>query len=74
MKSNDIFSVIGVVLSFLFIVVVMAILYAWPVQLLWNWIMVSIFSLPKITFTQALGLRILTQLLFATTNTVKKEK
>jgi len=70
---NNIASVVGIIIMFIFLIVVTAIIYAWPVQLLWNWIMVSIFSLPKISFAQALGLRVLAQLLFAT-NTVKTEK
>ncbi len=41
-----------------------ALIITWPVQLLWNWLMPAIFSLPAITFWQALGLQILIALLF----------
>lgn len=35
-----------------------------PLQLLWNWLMPTIFNLPTITFWQALGLNILASILF----------
>ena len=36
---------------------------AWPMQLLWNWLMPTLFGLPSITFWQALGLCVLGWLL-----------
>ncbi|MBQ7750017.1 MAG: hypothetical protein IJR77_02195 [Bacteroidales bacterium] len=32
---------------------------AWPVQLLWNWLLPGIFGLGRITFFQAFGLKVL---------------
>jgi len=39
-------------------------LFGYFVQILWNWLMPVIFSLPKITFWQAWGLLILCHILF----------
>jgi len=39
-------------------------LETWITQLLWNWLMPIIFGLPKVTFWQALGLQLLTTVLF----------
>jgi hypothetical protein len=52
-----------------------AVLIGGPVWLLWNWIIPSIFGLPNITFLQAVGLHLLTSILFKNNmmNTVKKE-
>ena len=32
---------------------------AWPVQLLWNWLVSGIFGLGRITFLQAFGMKVL---------------
>ena len=37
---------------------------AWPIMVLWNWLMPYIFELPTLTFWQALGLNMLCELLF----------
>lgn len=37
---------------------------AWPVKLLWNWLMPVIFSLPAISFWQAAGIMLLISILF----------
>jgi hypothetical protein len=50
-------SIISTVLVFVFVLV-------FPVKMLWNSFMVDIFSLPKITFFQALQLLFLTGFLF----------
>jgi len=59
------------VLEFLTLVgllLLIAILVAFPVMWLWNWLMPVIFGLTKITFFQALGLFVLSNILFAPTN------
>lgn len=43
-----------------------ALMLAWPVQLLWNWLMPSIFNLPELDFWQAFGLQLLGWLLLGT--------
>ncbi len=40
-------------------------LVAIPTKIFWNWLVPSIFGLPQIEFRQALGLLILTSLLFS---------
>ena len=44
---------------------------AWPVQLLWNWLMPVIFGLPTISFWQSAGLMLLVSNLFRWNISVK---
>jgi len=44
-------------------IVIVAILFAFPIKWLWNWLMPVIFDLPRINVWQALGLNILSALL-----------
>jgi hypothetical protein len=46
---------------------VLSLVVAWPVMLLWNWLMPEIFNLPIISFWQAYGLTVLCTLLFRST-------
>ena len=48
----------------IFWIVVFAIIFILPTMLLWNWLMPAIFGLTKITWLQALGLNILSGILF----------
>lgn len=52
------------ILLSLIILPVFSLLYAWPVQILWNWLMPALFGLPTITFWQAAGLMLLLSILF----------
>ena len=61
-------SLVGIV-----VIVVFAILIAIPTMLLWNWLMPVLFGLIKIGFWQALGLNLLTGILFKNTNNYKNE-
>lgn len=45
-------------------VLLVTLLLGWPLMLLWNWLMPTIFDLPIITFWQAVGLNFLTGILF----------
>ncbi len=47
-----------------FLAVVFALLFGIFVQMLWNWLMPSIFNLGTITYLQAFGLMILARLIF----------
>lgn len=47
-------SIIAIIMMLLWSLVL-----AWPVQLLWNWLVPGIFGLGKITFFQAFGLKVL---------------
>jgi hypothetical protein len=49
----------------------MAIVMAIPTYLIWNWVIPSIFQLPEITLGQALGLNMLSSILFKSSSTSK---
>lgn len=51
----------------LIVVVLVALLMAFPVMWLWNYAMVSVFGLPTIGFGQALALNVLSGIFFRTT-------
>jgi hypothetical protein len=67
MKSNleGVLTVIG-----LLMLVVM--LLGLPLQLLWNWLMPSLFNLRYITFWEAIGLNIMATILFRPNINIKK--
>lgn len=46
------------------IIAIVSLIIGLPIMFLWNWLMPIIFNLPKITFFQAVGLSILTGILF----------
>ena len=54
--------VVGI-LSVIFIAILLAILFALPTYLLWNWIM-PIFGLPTLTIWESFGLLLLIKVLF----------
>ncbi len=60
-------------LAFL-IAVGLALLIGGPLWLLWNWLMPLIFGLPHITFWQAVGLNLLSSILFKTNINTNKNK
>lgn len=51
--------------------IVVAILMAFPVYLLWNWLLPTLFDFPIITFWEALGISMLCSLLFKSTSSTK---
>jgi hypothetical protein len=69
LKNN----VLEAVLLIIGLIVLAAILLALPLQLLWNWLMPTLFNLPMITFWQALGLNIMSGILFKSNINIKKE-
>jgi hypothetical protein len=58
--------------AFLGLVAIVIVLLGYPLMLLWNWLMPIIFGLPEITFWQAIGLNLLSTILFKST-TIKKD-
>ena len=64
-------------LEALFIVVglliLSAIILAFPTMLLWNWLMPNIFGLTEITLYQAMGINFLSNILFKSNVTIKRE-
>jgi hypothetical protein len=65
---SKIFAIIGVGLvafiGFAALLLVISMLFAWPVMLLWNWVGVAVLGLAKVTFWQAWGILMLCGLLF----------
>ncbi len=61
------------VLLALGVIALLGILLGLPLQLLWNWLMPTIFNLPTITFWQAMGLNIMASILFKDNN-IKNDK
>jgi hypothetical protein len=66
MKNN-----FNTVLYVVFLVLIVVLLLGLPLQLLWNWLMPSLFSLPSISFWQAVGLNLLATILFRPSVTYK---
>ena len=65
---------IGLIFAGIALLVVAAILFAWPVQLLWNGCLVgAVDGVHPITFWQALGLNFLFSILFKTSTTSSKK-
>jgi hypothetical protein len=52
--------------------ILVVILLGLPLQLLWNWLMPSIFNLPHISFWQAMGLNLMA-VIFLKPITLKKD-
>ena len=67
MKNNleSILTVVG-------LVVLLVMLLGIPLQLLWNWLMPSIFGLKYITFWEAVGLNAISSILFKSNVNIKK--
>ena len=59
MKNS--FEAVAAVIGMIAIAIV---LLGYPLMLLWNWLMPIIFGLPEFTFWQAIGLNILSTILF----------
>jgi len=58
--------------AFLGLIAIVIVILGYPLMLLWNWLMPVIFGLPEITFWQAIGLNLLSTILFKSTSTIKK--
>ena len=54
----------GKLIVFIGVVLLIALLMAYPTMWLWNWLMPKIFGLIEISFWQALGLNILSRIFF----------
>ena len=68
---NYVLRAFGAILMTLALWPTVSLLLAWPVKLLWNWLMPVIFGLPLITFWQAAGLMLLISILFRWSVSVK---
>lgn len=65
---------LSIVMVFLVTSLFFVLLLSWPFQLLWNWLMPTIFGLTKITILQAAGLLFLSGFIFKSNAQVKNNK
>lgn len=66
--------VIGAIVIAIVILLLVAVLFAIPTLLLWNWLMPLLFGLKTITLFQAWGVNLLTSILFKSNyKSVKKD-
>jgi hypothetical protein len=70
---NRLIDAIAAIVTVVSIFVLIALLFAVPVMLLWDWLMPTIFGLKEITLFQAWGLNFLCGLLFKSHNATKKD-
>lgn len=61
---EKLFTVLIAILGIAGLIFLFALLFAFPTMWLWNWLMPAIFGLIKINIWQALGINILTGILF----------
>jgi hypothetical protein len=66
-------STVEQVLMLVGLIILAAILFTLPLQILWNWLMPTIFNLPMVTFWEAFGLNLLAGILFRTNVNIKKD-
>jgi len=68
MKNN----VLESILIIIGLIILAALLFTLPLQILWNWLMPYLFNLPIISFWQAFGLNMLAGILFRSNITIKQ--
>jgi hypothetical protein len=54
-------------------IAIILVILGYPVMLLWNWLMPELFGLREITFWQAIGLNMLSTILFRPSVNIKKD-
>jgi hypothetical protein len=54
-------------------IAILLVILGYPVMLLWNWLMPELFGLREITFWQAIGLNMLSTILFRPSVNIKKQ-
>ena len=68
MKNN-----LEAILTVVGLIMLVVMLLGLPLQLLWNWLMPSIFNLRYITFWEAVGLNTIASILFRSNINIKKD-
>ena len=63
---NEVAKLLALIVTFILIL-------GYPMMWLWNWLMPELFGLPQITFLQAIGLNVLTSIIFRPNVTIKKQ-
>jgi hypothetical protein len=71
---ESIMSFIVIWLLGIIMMVLWSLVFAWPFQLLWNWLAPAILGLGRITFFQAFGLKLLLALVFGRMSIEDKRK
>jgi hypothetical protein len=61
------------ILAVIGLIILVALLFGLPLQILWNLLMPEIFSLPYISFWQACGLNLIAGILFRSNVTIKNK-
>ena len=74
MRSKSPGEIIGAGIMIAIIIVLLAIAFGFVIMYLWNWLMPAIFGLTTITFWQAIGLGLLSKLLFGGFSGDKKRR
>ena len=67
-------AVVAALIMFFGALALIAMLLGLPVMLLWNWLMPVIFGIKTITFWQAVGVNVLSGILFKSVNTTTTKK
>ena len=70
---ESLFKIIVIIVFFIGITFCLGLLLAFPIMLLWNWLVPSIFGLTKIGFWQAFGLNLLSGCLIRSTSISSKK-
>jgi hypothetical protein len=66
-------NIIEAILIVIGLIMVIALLFGLPLQILWNLLMPELFSLPYISFWQACGLNLIAGILFRSNVTIKNK-
>ena len=66
-------SIVEGILVVIGLIMLVALLFGLPLQILWNLLMPELFSLPYISFWQACGLNLIAGILFRSNITVKNK-
>jgi hypothetical protein len=72
MNTDKITEAITISLMGIGLVLMIGLLYAYPVMWLWNWLITDIFTLRSISVTEALGLVVLSGLLLKSSSSSSK--
>jgi len=73
-EMESVFTFTVMSLIYILLLFIWSLALAWPVQMLWNWLVPGIFGLGKITFFQAFGLKLLLGLTFGSVSFNNKQK
>lgn len=64
--------ILGGLIGVLGLAALLALILGLPVMLLWNWLLPELFGFKQITFAQAIGVNLLSAILFKSSSTASK--